>query len=306
MPEVKFQVGQVYANRDGEYEVLSIDPSGGRMEVQFVANRSTKSLDMTIQSRIVQNMQLEARMAENARLAEKLESEKPEKAPRAPRAPRAATGEKKAPGEKKALGREFQGMRPEDFTGSVLGTTWRSKDSLAGGVRARLQRHFKKPFKSSPVYNWPVVYLSHQDVAAKAEEGVRVARFMLRADEQGLHHGLYLERASDLCVDFDRFVRRLGEDDTLRQFASQLEKGDLRLEGRRRTASGVEPLWEADSPWETRLEALTAPCGEGETREISLIRVMPVQEAVDKGADLVDEIGAALVQLAPFYNAAAL
>lgn len=301
MAEVKFQVGQVYSNRDGQYEVLSVDPGGGRMEVRFVETKTTRSLDMTIQSRIVQNLQLEARMAENARLAEK--PEKPVKAPRAPRAPKAPKAA--STGEKKALGREFTGMRPEDFAGTVTGTTWRNKDSLAGGVRARLQKHFKKQFKSSPVYNYPMVFMTHQEV----EEGARVARFVLRADESGLHYGLFLERVNDQCVDFDRFVRKLREDGTLREIASQQERGGLKVEGRRTAAKGAaqEPMWDADSTWDQRLAALEAPPAEGETREISLIRVMPVQEAVDKGASLVDEVGEVLTKgLGPFYSAAAL
>lgn len=296
MPEVKFQVGQVYANRDGQYEVLSVDPGGGRMEVRFVESKTTKSLDMAIQSRIVQNLQLEARMAENARLAEK--PEKPAKAPRAPRAPRAAST-----GEKKALGREFTGMRPEDFTGTVTGTTWRNKDSLAGGVRARLQKHFKKQFKSTPVSNAPAVFMSHQETGDSA----CVARFVLRADQEGFHYGLFLERVNDQCADFERFVRKMREDDTLRQFATQLEKGGLlRVEGRRSVSGTSEPLWQADASWDARLAALEAPHAAGETRDVSLLRLMPVQEAVDKGTDLVDEVSEALVKLAPFYSAAAL
>lgn len=296
MPEVKFQVGQVYANRDGQYEVLSVDPGGGRMEVRFVESKTTKSLDMAIQSRIVQNLQLEARIAENARLAEK--PEKPEKAPRAPRAPRAAST-----GEKKALGREFTGMRPEDFTGTVTGTTWRNKDSLAGGVRARLQKHFKKQFKSTPVSNAPAVFMTHQETG----EAACIARFVLRADQDGFHYGLLLERVNEQCADFERFVRKLREDDTLRQFATQLEKGGLRVEGRRSVSGTSEPLWEAGSSWDARLAALEAPYSGGESREISLLRLVPVQEAVDKGTDLVDEVAKALTeQLAPFYSAAAL
>lgn len=293
MPEVKFQVGQVYANRDGQYEVLSVDPGGGRMEVRFVESKTTKSLDMAIQSRIVQNLQLEARIAENARLAEK--PEKPEKAPRTPRAPRAAST-----GEKKALGREFTGMRPEDFTGTVTGTTWRNKDSLAGGVRARLQKHFKKQFKSTPVSNAPAVFMTHQE----SGEG-SLARFVLRADQEGLHFGLFVERLNDQCADFDRFVRKLREDDTLRQFATQLEKGGMRVEARRSASGTTEPMWESGASWDERLAALEAAPAGNETREISLFRVMPIQEAVDKGTDLVDEVGDMLVkELAPFYSAA--
>lgn len=287
MAEVKFQVGEVYSNRDGQYKVLAIDTAGGRMEVRFLEGGLTRSLDMTIQARICSNLKLEAKMAEGARLEKVAKAAKPT-------------------AEKKALGRDFHGMRSEDFNGTVIGTTWRNRDSLAGAVRARLQRHFKKPFKSSAVYNWPVVFLSHQPEVANAAEGsARIAKYTVQADASGLRYGLYAELVDGECHDWDRLVKKLREDDTLRKFAAQLEKEGLKIEGRRVFGKkGVEPLWSPKESWENRLKALEAPLEAGETRELYLVRSMSVDEAVSKGTDLVDEIGDAFVKLAPFYSAA--
>ncbi len=80
MPEIEFQVGKTYSNRVGEYKVLEIDRSAGRMEVCFLEGGAHKSLDMTIQSRICQNMVLDARRAENARLDEEASAAKAAKA----------------------------------------------------------------------------------------------------------------------------------------------------------------------------------------------------------------------------------
>jgi DNA topoisomerase-1 len=71
MPEIEFQVGKTYSNRIGEYKVLKIDRSAGRMDVCFLEGGEHKSLDMTIQSRIRRNMILDAQRAEKARLEEK-------------------------------------------------------------------------------------------------------------------------------------------------------------------------------------------------------------------------------------------
>ncbi len=70
MTEVKFKVGEVYKNRLGEYKVLKIDQASGSMEVRYLESGDGKTLDMTIQSRICRNMQLDARIEKAARLEE--------------------------------------------------------------------------------------------------------------------------------------------------------------------------------------------------------------------------------------------
>jgi len=102
MPEIEFQVGKTYSNRVGEYKVLEIDRSAGRMEVCFLEGGERKSLDMTIQSRICQNMVLDARRAENARLEEEASVAKATKAT----AKATAKASKKAATTKKAAAKK--------------------------------------------------------------------------------------------------------------------------------------------------------------------------------------------------------
>ena len=70
MTEVKFKVGEVYKNRLGEYKVLKVDQASGKMEVRYLESGDSKNLDITIQSRICKNMQLDARIEQAARQEE--------------------------------------------------------------------------------------------------------------------------------------------------------------------------------------------------------------------------------------------
>ena len=99
MTEVKFQVGETYSNRIGQYKVIKIDQASGRMDVCYLEGGETKSLDMTIQSRICRNMQLDAKIDEANRLEEANAAAKAAKPARP--AAKAKAGSKKA-GPKKA------------------------------------------------------------------------------------------------------------------------------------------------------------------------------------------------------------
>jgi topoisomerase IA-like protein len=91
MTEVKFQVGEIYSNRIGQYKVINIDQASGRMDVCYIEGGETKSLDMTIQSRICRNMQLDARIDEANRLEEANAAAKASKPARATAKAKAAS-----------------------------------------------------------------------------------------------------------------------------------------------------------------------------------------------------------------------
>lgn len=283
MADVKFQVGQTYANREGTYEVLSVDSKAGRMEVRFEGG-AKRSLDMAIQSRIVQNLQLEDRIAVRA--------EQERTAPPRPRGSRT----------KRALGREFSGMRPEDFLDTVTGTTWRSRASLAGGVAELLQQHFGMPFKSKAPRTWARAFLSHQVDELKNGEGPpHIAKYILSAGKQGFQYGLYLERLDERDRDWERFAAKIAQDGELRKLVDDLE--GLRMQVFLHRNGVPEPLLAEDASWEDRLDAMSTR-HDGEYRDLYLSFTLPVDEAVARGRGLMDDVAEALVKLAPLYTAA--
>lgn len=283
MAEVRFVVGGVYRNRNGEYEVLSVDPAGGRMEVRFQDGRR-QSLDMSTQSRIVQNMTLDAKI-------EAAQSAPP------PRAPRRVS---------KTLGREFQGMLPEDFTGTVTGTTWRGKKSLGGAVVAQLEQHFRRPFASNPVYRVAQIFLSHHpfSVLKDPDESRRLAKYIVRAEPEGLLYGFYAELPPKGSPDWRRLIESLRRDAALRDLVTALEAEGLHLEGYCWRGAGREPLWPEGATWDDRLRELEAPISEDKYRDLWLVRRLSVQEALDRGTELAGDIGDLFVRLAPVYEAA--
>lgn len=283
MADVKFVVGQKYLNREGTFEVLAIDTKGGRMDVRFEGG-ATRSLDMAIQSRIMQNLQLEGRIAERA--------EQERNAP------------PKARGAKKSLGREFTGMRPEDFLDTVVGTTWRARASLAGGVAELLQKHFGMPFKSVAPYRWARVFLSHQvDELSNKDEAPRIAKYTLWADPEGFHYGLYLERQDEQYRDWERFATKIAQDAELQKLVEDLEKQGLRVHGARHRGGEREPLLADGASWEDRLDAMSAR-HDGEYRDLYLSFSLSVDDAIARGRGLIDDVAEALVKLAPLYTAA--
>lgn len=283
MADFQFQVGGTYANREGEYRVLSVDRKTGRMEVQFLASGLSRTLDMGIQARIRGNLDLEARLAAR---------------PPAPPPGRAARP--------KLPGREFAGMRPEDFLDTVTGTTWRSRESLGGGLAALLGQHFQLPFQSVAPYRWARVFLTHQPAAlSDPEEARKIAKYTVWADTRGLHYGVYVERLDAGYRDWERLAQRLAEDAELRALVSELEAQGLRMHAFRNREGVLEPLLVGGEPWEARLEALD-PRHDGVFRDLYLNFSLSVDEAVARGRGLLDDVAEALVKLAPLYRAAAL
>lgn len=281
---MKFEPGQVYANRDGEYEVLSVDSKAGRMEVRYLATGVTRSLDLTIQARITSNLQLEGRMAEKAELVK--------------------SAPPRTRGAKKTLGREFTGMRPEDFQDTVTGTTWRNRASLAGGVAELLQKHFGMPFKSVAPYRWARVFLSHQvDEISNKDEAPRIGKYTLWADTQGFHYGLYLERRDEQYRDWERFATKLAEDGDLRALVDDLQKQGLRMQVYLHRDGVREPLLAEGASWEDRRDALSSR-HDGEYRDLYLSFSLSVDDAIARGRGLIDDVAEALVKLAPLYTAA--
>ena len=99
MTDVTFQVGKTYCNRIGEYEVLAIHPSSGRMDVRFLEGGVQKSLDLTIQARIINNMLFDAKREEAVALEQVALASRPVpvKAAAKKAAPKKAVAKKSAP-----------------------------------------------------------------------------------------------------------------------------------------------------------------------------------------------------------------
>lgn len=188
-----FEVGGIYRNRKGEFEVLEINDQA--MVIRF-ADGEIVSTTVDRQIRIWENMMIEE--SANAPSSKV----KPTK-----------TIKKR----KKRVGKDFRGFEEKDFQEWVTGTSWRAKNSLGGLLTLRLSEGTQEEWVSSPVYRRSAVYIA-QSKLSKKEQGVRKAKFKFGLDEQGANYGFYIEKNDgpmDESWDWLRFMTALERDESL-------------------------------------------------------------------------------------------
>ena len=167
--EHPFQVGKMYRNRTGEYEVVGLD--GPRMVIRYT-DGSVLRTRVEVQARIWQNIQLEA----------SLEREK-QRAASQPRLQRRG-GQR---------GADFQGLEDHDFQKGVAGTSWRARTSLGGRLAQRMTDLTSRFFQSWAIYRKAEVHIAepmHYNSGAKA----RAAKFAFALYPEGAWYGFYIEK----------------------------------------------------------------------------------------------------------------
>ena len=219
-----FEVGRIYKNRIGAYEVVRIDQQQGKMIIRYLDTGEEFESDIDIQARILQNIRWDAQLARQEKEAAEARY-------------------------LQAYGSDFTGLLPGDFKTSIKGTSWRSRRSLAGRVAKLLSAASSNPsytFLSWAVYPWPVAFLSHREdyQMASSETGARKAKFTIELDERNAYYGFYIERfegAMDDTWDWPRLMRALKERPVLQnRIAAVEEEYQARFLGR--AISHAEPF----------------------------------------------------------------
>lgn len=294
-----FEVGGVYENRDGVYEVVRIEDGLGMMIIRYVDTGEEMESTIRIQARIWQNMRWEEQEAARQRADEEARHQQ-------------------------GYGRDFTGLYDSDFRNNTEGTTWRSRAGLAGQVSRLLSAGSPYTFVSWAIYGWPVAFLTHLDDYAIAafETGVSKAKFTIELDEENVYYGLYVERNAgpmDRTWDWLRLLPVLRERPELQKVieAAETEHG-VRFLGRAYRgedtfhfsdglATGARSLWDEDNPSALsvaerlrRLEDVPAD----EWVEIYLLGTMPKDAAVEAGVDMAHRMAGVMGALLPVYTTA--
>lgn len=190
-PDYPFRLGERYENRKGLFEVLSID--GTDMTIRWDTGEQTTST-IQQQARILRNMEKEL-------LAGTMK-----KGYRAP----------------KSYGEFFTGLRAEDFSNDVTGTHWRAREQLGGAVTKVL--NIREPFDSWSIYKRSEVHWAsvarYRLISAWLQ-----AKYFVRADEQEICYGLYVERSGERSNNQDdwlRFLAWMGDSENSRWFHQTL------------------------------------------------------------------------------------
>ncbi len=209
-----FWVGEVYRNRRGQYEVVSIEEPV--MTVRYTNGRVFKG-DIEAQARIWENLQAECAgvkpgangvaPSQTTRLGDGL-----------------TTDTTMRPRNKGRQGALFEGLVEHDFQAGVTGTGWRARESLGGLLAQCLSDVLGTPFQSWAIYRRAHVYIARAGCYMETQkEGVRNAKFRMALQSEGARYGFYIERnseAMDEGWDWLHFVAGLRNEDSKLQLVS--------------------------------------------------------------------------------------
>lgn len=292
-----FKIGDKYQNRDGEYEVISID--GPKMVIRYSDGRVVETT-VQMQERIRRNIQLD----ENT--------------------PREVEGSRRSHPKKRRSdkrGQSFEGLQSDDFQKGVAGTSWRSRESLGGLLARKLSNTTGQEFQSYSIYRRAELHIAqpgHYHKSIRWREG----KFVLKLDSERAWYGFYIERSDetiDDTWDWQRFIASLGGDEALqRSVWSAMTELDLHwdvyfesetlLVARVTPADGGlrwEPTDETDSEtmswpdFATRLSDLRP----GSWCDLYLCKYMVKDDAITAGMGLADEVTRIYQTLIPLYRA---
>lgn len=302
--EQPFQIGEIYHNHHGAYEVLHVDEKQGTMLVRYLASGEEAELTVHLQARIWQNMVWDEQEKVRERAAQEARYQH-------------------------GYGEDFTGLRETDFKSNTEGTTWRSRRSLAGQVSRLLSEASADPaytFVSWAIYRWPVAFLTHREdyYMAAFEMGVRKAKFMIELDGQNATYGLYIERCDtsmklDETWDWTRLWKAFQDRPSLLNAIAEMEASQrVRLLGRVSRVGesyhfsdglekGASALWDEQEPWRLTVEERVRCLGErpeAEWVEMYLVSAMPKAEAIGAGVHVAHTMAEAMKAMLPVYTAA--
>lgn len=298
MNEFRFKVGGTYANRKGAYEVVSLSRGDGEMLIRYVDTGEDVETTIDMQRRIWENMNLEQQQAVRDAAEEEASYQK-------------------------GYGEAFSGLQESDFKTSTEGTTWRSRQNLAGRVALAASEGTPYTFVSWSIYRWPVAFLTHREdyEMAAFELGSRKAKFTIELDDEFAYYGFYVERSDgpmDAVWDWTRMSVALISDQRLAdvisraesehgaRFLGRMSTGEERFHFGNGLAKGARPLWDEELapriPVSERVKLLdTIP--DGYWGEVYVLAQMPKQQAIDKGVRVAEAMVNLIEELFPLYAA---
>lgn len=298
MADHPFQVGGYYANRNDRYEVIKIDDSAGSMLVRYTESGEETELTVSIQTRIWENMSWEQQAEEQSAAKEEARYQR-------------------------GYGQDFVGLTKSDFKRSTEGTTWRSRQGLAGRVALLLSAETPYTFVSWAIYRWPVAFMTHRDDYAMAafEMGARKAKFTLEMDEQLAYYGFYIEQNSgpmDHTWDWPRLINALENSSQLQaaiaqaenqhgaRFIARYSRGDAHFHYSNGVEMGAMSLWNEERSAEKsvgeRLDLLRSIPDE-HWGEIYITGAIPKYAAIQAGFSVADKMAGLMRTLLPIYRA---
>lgn len=195
-----FEVGGVYRNRAGSYQVVEMTPP--TMLIRYQDGRELRTL-IADQERIWENILIETDDPEAT-------DDDIEDIPR-----RSRTGLTPRPIRQVTKPTyDFNGLVESDFKTSPAGTHWRRQNSLGGLLAGHLSARSGRRFESHAVSRRSEVQV-FEPHRFNTKTPLREAKFLVALNESSLLHGFYIEKnddAMDGTWDWTRFSAALGRD----------------------------------------------------------------------------------------------
>jgi len=166
-----FRVGDTYRNRDGEYEVISIDEP--KMVIRYSDGRV-----------------LEAKVGIQARIWQNIRAEEGTEVPVERSGPTPRSSHPPTPGQR---GLRFQGLQEHDFQKGVTGTSWRRRTTLGGLLAQRMSDATGDFFQSYAIYRRAEVHIANPTHYG-TETRLREPKFVFGLDAQRARYGFYIEK----------------------------------------------------------------------------------------------------------------
>ncbi|MDM8541558.1 hypothetical protein QUF90_10770 [Desulfococcaceae bacterium HSG9] len=293
--EVEFEVGQMYENVKGKYEVLSI--SDDAMTIQWETGEQT-STTVSFQQRIIERIKFEKEL---------IEEQKAKALRKGQKAYISKAGE------------QFKGLAESDFKTTISGTKWRNRSCLGGAVTKRLAPH-KLQINSWAVPRKTAIQwqdIGHHRLAAKMTQ----AKFSALIDHTDLSYGFYIERGdqdSETSSDWNAFIAWLKKENNEAFLNKLVIEHHLRID-HQSGKSAIAQIDAHDGKWNVKKISHE----EGEKEDIGALAdffdKIPASAALNlrihqktakaeilaRGEEIADDIAALFDVLMPLYEASA-
>jgi len=287
---LKFEVGSMYENMKGAYEVISVDTD-------------TMLIRWKDGSEIVTTIDLQSRIIE--RMAREKESQRQEEVEK----------QQKREQHKQKGSAGFFGFKAGDFKNTSKDTVWRRQNHIGIAVIKEL-RSEKTKFGSWAVLMRPEVHW--MDVKRHNREGRNYGiGFFVRVNEKGLYYGIYIQRSAtdrnDELEGWNSFKIWLTRNENENRLKQLISNHDLLVHDASRK-SFTQKIEIHDENWElkndkthNRIDSLSSfleALSDAKQIDLRIEKMMSKEEALSKGEGIIDEIAGLFNRLMPLYAVA--
>ena len=306
-----FEVGKTYRNRSGEYVVKEIE--GDRMTIRYVDGR-TLATNVRIQARIWENIQFEKQMA--------MAEERRRQAQEARREVR----QRKARAKRERAKPTFDGFEESDFEPKKRGIAWSGRQELGRVLAYELAQRTDEAFESQIVPRRSKVHVARKGQYDKGDRETNAA-FFVSVDEEGVSYGFRVGKpGGKVQADWPWSVllARLADSEDVREvLRSALNEYGLSLDvyalemgyGQvgQITSQGDEFLWQREDAEQEVTRSMNGEEVAGYLQTVApdkqcdlyVRKSLPVDAALERGAEVANEIATVFEALLPLYDASA-